>query len=146
MREPTPHTSPFGWTATSDTAGTTVSLHDPRGQLRATWPQQEREAKLHIIRLRPNHQHRVTLHEGASPAGEATLDNGRPRPVRRRDHNGSLTLHGRTLAAGHRGSFGRHTLDRAQPLDPTDELALALFWFAITPGRPGMIWMTFESV
>ncbi|MFI7006497.1 hypothetical protein [Streptomyces sp. NPDC050145] len=163
-REPQTLTSPFGWTATSDAEGTTVSLRDPQGQCRATWRQQEREARLRVVRLRP-HRHTVQLLVGENPAGEAVVDNGLPRAARRRDHNGSIGLHGRTydvrhtrrwrstlslegrtVAVGRKGWFGRSVLERSQPLDQADELALALFWFAVAPGRPGKIWMTFESL
>jgi len=165
MREPKTQASPFGWTATSDAEGTTVSLHDPQGYRRATWTQQEQNARLQVIRLWPNQQHTVQLFDGATPAGEAAVDNGRPRPVRRRDHDGSVELHGRryevrharrwrstlslagrVVAVGRKGWFGRFALERSQPIDAIDELALALFWFGVTPGRPGMIWMTFDSV
>ncbi|MEU3657404.1 hypothetical protein AB0E67_32440 [Streptomyces sp. NPDC032161] len=164
MREPKTYESPFGWTATSDSAGTPVILRDPQGQSRATWTQQERSALLQVVKLWPNQQHTVQLLEGATPAGDAVVDNGRPRPVRRRDHNGWIGLHGRrydvrharrwrstllldgrVLAVGRKGRFGRSVLERAQPLDAVDELAMALFWFGVTPGRPGMIWMTFDS-
>ncbi|MFE7478529.1 hypothetical protein ACFU98_47480, partial [Streptomyces sp. NPDC057575] len=157
--------SPFGWTATSDAEGTVVTLHDPQGQPRATWTQRDRDVTLQVIHLWPNQQHTVQLLEGAMPAGETVIDNGRPRPVRRRDHNGHIDLHdrryklrharrwrstlqldGRIVAVGRKGRFGRSMLERAQPLDAVDELALALFWFGVSPGRPGMIWMTFESV
>lgn len=107
----------------------------------------------------------MRLLTGDAPAGEAAVDNGRPRPARRRDHNGSIALHGRTyevrhtrrwrstlsldgrtVAVARKGRYGRPVLERSQPADPTDELALALFWFAVAPGRPGKLWMTFESV
>lgn len=165
MRESKTQGSPFGWTATSDAAGTAVSLHDQQGQLRAAWVQQERNALLQVIRLWPNQQHTVQLFEGAKPSGEAVVANGRPRPARRRDHNGHLELHGRRyevqharrwrstlsldgriVAVGRKGRFGRSALERAEPVDSVDELALAIFWFGVSPGRPGTIWMAFDSV
>ncbi|MFE1949693.1 hypothetical protein ACFW9D_04420 [Streptomyces sp. NPDC059524] len=165
MREPKKQASPFGWTATSDAEGTTVSLHDAQGRRRATWQQQERNARLQVVRLWPQQQHTVQIFDGADPVGEAAVDNGRPRPARRRDHDGAIALHGRRydvrhtrrwrstmsldgriVAVGRKGWFGRSVFERSQPIDSIDELALALFWFAVAPGRPGMIWMTFESV
>ncbi|MFF2654233.1 hypothetical protein [Streptomyces sp. NPDC058045] len=158
MREPKTQASPFGWTATSDAEGTTVCLRDPQGHRRATWTQQERNARLQLIRLWPNRQHTVQLLDGAGPAGEAVVDNGRPKPSRRRDHDGSIGLHGRSyevrhtrrwrstlsldgrmVAVGRKGSFGRSVLERSQPSDAIDELALALFWFGVSPGRPGSL-------
>ncbi|MBE1577707.1 hypothetical protein ACFORH_10985 [Amycolatopsis roodepoortensis] len=164
MREPKTQASPFGWTATSDAEGTTVSLHDSQGHRHASWTQHERNARLQTIRLWPNRQHTVQLFDGAGLAGEASIDNGRPQPSRRRDHNGSiglqgreyevkhtrrwrstLSLDGRVVALARKGRFGKLVLEGSAPVDQIDELALALFWFAVTPGRPGMIWMTFES-
>lgn len=110
-------------------------------------------------------QHRVMLFAGATPAGEALIDNGRPRASRRSDHDGFIEMHGRrydvqhsprwrstlrlgdrVVAVGRKGWFGRSFLVGSHVTDSLDELALALFWFAVTPGRPGAIWMTFESL
>ncbi|MFI7005539.1 hypothetical protein [Streptomyces sp. NPDC050145] len=63
-----------------------------------------------------------------------------------RSWRSTLSLDGRIIAVGRKGWFGRSVLERSQTFDPTDELALALLWFAVTPGRPGRIWMTFGAV
>ena len=161
------HQSPIGWTATSDPAGTSVTLRDTVGQLRATWavPARSAASNLQSVSLRRGEQHRIPLWSGSDPDGEAVVENGDPRPLRRRDHNGSidlrgrryelqharrwrstLLLDGRVVAVGRRGWFGRVFLERAAVADAVDELALALFWFAVSPGRPGLIWMTFDTV
>jgi len=167
MRASKIHGSSFGWTATSDSAGTTVTLCDPQGRTRAVWTHSPRSSAkdLQLVRLSSNGRHRVRLLDGSAPAGEADIDNGRPRPARRRDHDGWIEVHGRrygtrharrwrstlllddrVVAVGRKGWFGRSALERSRPLDAIDELALALFWFAVTPGRPGKIWMIVESV
>jgi len=161
------HPSPFGWTARSDGSGTSVTLHDPAGQGRASWsvPARSAASNLQLVSLSQGREHRVPLGNGPAAEGEAVIMNGQPRPVRRRDHNGSIELHGRrydvqhgarwrstllrdgrVVAVGRRGWFGRVFLERSAVEDAVDELALALFWFAVSPGRPGLIWMTFHTV
>ncbi|WP_427892059.1 hypothetical protein ACQHIV_04830 [Kribbella sp. GL6] len=175
MAEPTvKRKSPFGWTATADDTGHAV-LRDPSGHVRATWqllrwtgggkalpwkPPARTTLVPYMVQIHP-----VTVYYPDAPSEEALITFGNPTRKRRRDHNGTLQLAGRTyevlhfrrmrtelrragtlIATAKSGLFGHLHLKSATPTDDLDQLAIALLWFAIGPGRPGAIAMLTDFI
>ncbi|MFD7159597.1 hypothetical protein ACFV9C_33710 [Kribbella sp. NPDC059898] len=170
MAEPTvTRRSPFGWTATADDTGHAV-LRAPSGHVRATWQLVRWTGGGKALPWKPPatttlipymlQTHPVTVYYPDAPSEEALITFGSPTRTRRRDHNGTLQLAGRTyqvlhfrgrrtelqragtlIASTRSGILGRLHLRSATPADDLDQLAVALVWFAIGPGRPGAIAM-----
>ncbi|MGZ0152917.1 hypothetical protein ACXJJ3_38070 [Kribbella sp. WER1] len=175
MAEPTvTRRSPFGWTATADDTGHAV-LRDPSSHIRATWQVLRWSGGGKALPFEPParttlipymvQSYPVTIYYPDAPSEEAVITFGAAVRRRRRDHNGTLQLAGRSyevrhhrrgrtdlyragirIASAKAGVFGRLHLKSAAPADDLDQLALALLWFAIGPGRPGAISMITEFI
>lgn len=175
MAEPTvTRKSPFGWTATADDTGLAV-LRDPSSHVRATWQLLRWTGGGKALPFEPPatttlipymlQTHPVTVYYPDAPSEEALITFGAPTRKRRRDHNGTLHLAGRTyqvlhfrrmrtelhragtrIAVAKSGVFGRLHLKYAAPAGDLDQLAIALLWFAIGPGRPGAMAMLTEFI
>jgi hypothetical protein len=149
-------TSQLGWPARIDTAGG-VTIFDSHGRPRAHY--QGKPHRYPSPALPDHGEHPVTVGEE-----QVLLFNGVHPARRRRDFDGRVELGGRryefvhlrrwrtevrrdgVLVARMRRRMGpRYKLLSNHASDEVDQLAAALGWHAVRPGRPGAISMLMSS-
>lgn len=149
----------LGWSAVLDDRRR-VELRDTTGQLRVTYQSPSWfKARLRTTKLVEHGTHELLLAEGP-----VQLYNGSDWGMFKRQWNGHVELYGRRFefrhrwwgrldvrADGHRVVALRKTWFHGNQLrhqairDPLDELGAVLGWYAVTPGRDGMIHQFFMS-